>query len=141
MSTLEKAIQIAAIAHSGQKDKAGEPYILHPLKVMMHVKTEEERIVAVLHDVVEDSEFTIQDLENEGFDQNILFAVDALTKRKGETKIDAAKRAAENKIARMVKLADNKENSDLTRIKNPNERDFARLEEYKIVREILESFE
>ena len=139
MSTLEKAIQIAVIAHSGQKDKAGEPYILHPLKVMMHVKTEEERIVAVLHDVVEDSNFTIQDLENEGFAQTILNAVDALTKRKGETKIDAAKRAAQNKIARIVKLADNKENSDLTRIKNPTKRDFERLEEYKKVRVILES--
>ena len=139
MSTLEKAIQIAAIAHSGQKDKSGEPYILHPLKVMMHVKKEEEQIVAALHDVVEDSGITIQELKNEGFSQNILDAVDALTKRKGETKIEAAKRAAQNKIARIVKLADNKENSDITRIKNPTKRDFERLEEYKIVRFILES--
>ena len=96
MSTLEKAIQIAVIAHTGQKDKSGEPYILHPLKVMMHVKTEEARIVAVLHDVVEDSEITLQDLKNNGFTQNIVDAVDALTKRKGETKIDAAKRAVQN---------------------------------------------
>ncbi|MGG6293844.1 phosphohydrolase [Leptolyngbya sp. AN02str] len=141
MSTLEKAIQIAAIAHTGQIDKAGETYILHPLKVMMRVETEAERIVAVLHDVVEDSDFTLEDLEKAGFSQEILEAVDALTKRAGETRLDAAKRAAQNKIARVVKLADNAENSDSTRIKKPTQRDFERLEEYAKVRELLENFQ
>lgn len=137
MSTLEKAIQIAAIAHSGQVDKAGEKYILHPIRVMLRMTTETERIVAILHDVVEDSAFTLSDLANEGFSSEILDAVDALTKRPGETRLDAAKRAAANPIARLVKLADNAENSDISRIKNPTEKDLQRLEEYKAVLKIL----
>ncbi len=141
MSTLEKAIQIAAIAHAGQYDKAGEKYILHPIRVMLRVSSETEQIVAVLHDVIEDSEFTLEDLEKEGFSNEILVAIDALTKRTGETRIDAAKRAAANPIARLVKLADNAENSDITRIKNPSEKDLARSEEYKQVRAILTKHE
>lgn len=137
MSTLEKAIQIAAMAHAGQLDKAGEKYILHPIRVMLQVATEEEKIAAMLHDVVEDSGFTLEKLREEGFSDDILEAVDALTKRPGETRIEAAERAAENNIARTVKLADNADNSDLSRIKNPTKKDLARLEEYKKVRVIL----
>lgn len=141
MSTLEKAIQIAAAAHAGQFDKAGEKYILHPIRVMLQVATEEEKIVAMLHDVVEDSEFTLEKLREEGFSDAILEAVDTLTKRVGETRIEAAKRAAANHIACAVKLADNTDNSDLYRIKNPTEKDRARLEEYKKVRTILQNRE
>jgi (p)ppGpp synthase/HD superfamily hydrolase len=96
-----------------------------------------ERIVVVLHDVVEDSEVTLDLLGAEGFSQDVLSAVDALTKRRGETRIGAARRAKQNPIALLVKLADNAENMDLSRIKAPTERDYARLEEYKVVREIL----
>jgi (p)ppGpp synthase/HD superfamily hydrolase len=116
MSTLEKAIQIAAKAHEGQTDKVGEHYILHPLRVMLKFDTDAERIVAVLHDVVEDSEITFYDLKQAGFSDEILAAIDALTKRPGESKIDAAKRASENKLACYVKLRDNLDNLDINRI-------------------------
>jgi len=137
MSTLERAIAIAAQAHSGQLDKAGQPYILHPLRVMFRVENLTEKIVAVLHDVVEDSPVTLDQLAKEGFAAEIVAAVQALTKQKGETRLEAAKRAAANSIARTVKLADNAENMDISRIASPTPKDYQRLEEYKKVREIL----
>lgn len=137
MATLERAIEIAASAHAGQVDKAGEPYILHPLQVMLRVTSMQERMVAVLHDVVEDTDVCLQDLISEGFPSDVISAIEALTKRAGESRIQAAERAAANAIARQVKLADNAENMDLRRISNPTERDYARLEEYKAVRELL----
>lgn len=137
MATLERAIQISAEAHAGQIDKAGQPYILHPIRVMLRMSTDDERIVAVLHDVVEDSDYSISDLAGEGFSVAILEAVEALTKGPGETRVDAAHRAARNPLARKVKLADNAENMDLTRIANPTERDFSRIKEYEEVRQIL----
>lgn len=137
MSSLERAIAIASTAHSGQRDKAGQPYILHALRVMFAVNTEDERITAVLHDVVEDSDVTLAQLKAEGFSAAVLAAVDALTKRPGESRIEAAARAARNQVALRVKLADNAENMDLTRISTPTEKDFARLEEYKKVRAVL----
>ncbi len=137
MSTLERAIAIAAEAHAGQTDKGGQPYILHPLRVMLRVDGKSEQIAAVLHDVVEDSPFTLAQLAAEGFHPEVLTALDALTKRPGESRIEAARRAAVNPIARVVKLADNAENSDLSRIPNPGPKDYERLEEYKQVRAIL----
>lgn len=138
MSTLERAIEIAVRAHAGQKDKGGEPYILHPLRVMLRMRTEAERIVAVLHDVVEDSAFTMDDLRSEGFAEDVIEALDALTKRPGESRIDAAKRAARVPLARAVKLADNADNSDLSRIPEPTAKDLARMEEYRNIHKILE---
>ncbi|MEC7121286.1 MAG: HD domain-containing protein [Pseudomonadota bacterium] len=137
MATLEKALQISAKAHENQVDKAGQPYILHPIRVMLRVQTEAERITALLHDVIEDTDITLDDLALAGFSVEILAAVDALTKRKGETRLEAAARAVNNPIARIVKIADNSENMDLSRIENPTERDFARIEEYKAVRDLL----
>ena len=138
VNSLERAIQIAVTAHAGQTDKGGEPYILHPLRVMFRMDTLEEKIVAVLHDVVEDSEWTIEAIEREGFPEPVLFALEALTKRPGEDRISAAHRAAANQLARAVKLADNAENSDLSRIENPTAKDLERLEQYRQVRKILE---
>jgi len=137
MSMLERAIAIAAAAHTGQVDKAGQPYILHPLRVMLRVTSEHERIAAVLHDVVEDTDVSLDRLIAEGFPSEVISAVEALTKRPGESRMDAAHRAAANEVSRKVKLADNAENMDLSRIQNPSPRDFARIEEYKAVREIL----
>ncbi|NGZ83904.1 HD domain-containing protein [Duganella aceris] len=137
MATLERAIAIAAEAHAGQVDKAGQPYILHPLRVMLRVASDHERMAAVLHDVVEDTGVSLPQLEAEGFAPQVVAAVEALTKRPGESRLDAAQRAAADPIARRVKLADNAENMDLTRIPHPSERDYARVEEYKLVREIL----
>ena len=137
MSTLERAIEIAAQAHAGQVDKAGAPYILHPLRVMLRMEDTEARIAAVLHDVVEDSDWTLEDLAREGFSEAVLRAVDALTKRPGEDRLDAARRAARDPLARAVKLADNAENSDLGRIAAPTAKDYARLAQYHEVRRML----
>lgn len=139
VATLEKAIEIAAKAHAGQTDKAGNAYILHPLRVMLRVQTEEEMMAAVLHDVVEDTAISLEDLRREGFYERVVAAVDALTKRQGETRLEAAKRAAADPIARVVKLADNAENMDLSRIPNPTERDLRRLEKYAEVRKLLKA--
>lgn len=137
MSTLERAIQIAAAAHAGQVDKAGQPYILHPLRVMLRVQGLHERMAAVLHDVVEDSPVTLAELAAEGFPAPVLQAVAALTKLPGETRLAAAGRAAADPLACAVKLADNAENMDLSRIPCPSEKDFARLQEYQAVRALL----
>jgi len=104
---------------------------------MLTLTREDERIVGVLHDVVEDTSVSLTQLKSEGFSSEILAAIDALTKRPGETRIEAAARAAKNPIALRVKLADNSENMDLSRIANPTAEDAARLEEYKEVRALL----
>lgn len=137
MPTIERAIEIAANAHAGQRDKAGQPYIFHPLRVMFRVNGEHEQMAAVLHDVVEDTAITIDDLAREGFPSEVLRAIAALTKLPGETRLEAAARAAADPIARKVKLADNAENMDLSRIPNPTEKDYARCREYEEVRALL----
>ena len=131
------AIEIAARAHAGQIDKAGQPYILHPVRVMLRVLGEHERMAAVLHDVVEDTSVTLEQLQREGFPGEVILAVRALTKNPGESRLEAAARAAVNPVARAVKLADNAENMDLSRISNPTQRDFDRLKEYEEVRALL----
>lgn len=137
MSTLERAIEIAARAHAGQVDKAGAPYILHPLRVMMSLTTLEERIVGVLHDVVEDTAVTLDDLRREGFDATVVAAVDAVTKGPSDKGSGWAAyeafvlRAAANPIGRRVKIADMTDNVDLSRIPCPTEKDLARVEKYR----------
>lgn len=137
MPTLENAIALAATAHAGQIDKAGQPYILHPLRVMLSVQTLHQRMAAVLHDVVEDTAVTFEDLVRAGYPEPVLTAVKALTKLPGESRLDAAVRAKRDPISRIVKLADNADNMDLSRIGNPTEKDFARLREYQQVRQFL----
>ncbi|NUT79219.1 HD domain-containing protein [Pseudomonas sp. C1C7] len=129
--TLEHAIAIAAGAHTGQVDKGGSPYILHALRVMLKVDSLEERIVAVLHDVVEDCDIGLDELREEGFSETVLAAIDSLTKRPGEAYEDFIARAAQNPIGRVVKLADLEENSDLSRISNPGWDDLERVEKYR----------
>jgi guanosine-3',5'-bis(diphosphate) 3'-pyrophosphohydrolase len=107
MSTLERAIEIAARAHAGQFDPVGEPYILHPLRMMLALNSPESQIAAILHDVMEKSdEWTLERLRLEGFSADVLEAVEALTKTPGETFEDLVKRAGRNKIGRQVKVAD-----------------------------------
>ena len=137
MSTIEKAIEIAARAHAGQVDKAGAPYIFHPLRLMLAVKTPFEKMAAVLHDTVEDTTVTPVDLRDAGFPPEVVNAVEALTKRNGESRLEAALRAAMDPISLIVKLADVTDNMDLGRIANPTEKDFARLKEYEQVKELL----
>ena len=129
--TLERAIAIAATAHAGQLDKGGAPYILHPLKVMLRMTSLEERIVAVLHDVVEDCAISLDDLRKEGFSEEVLSAIESVTKVPGESYEDFVERAAQNPIGRVVKLADLEENSDLSRIASPSWEDLERVEKYR----------
>ncbi|AWY38563.1 HD domain-containing protein [Pseudomonas putida] len=129
--TLEHAIAIAAGAHAGQVDKGGSPYILHALRVMLKVDSPEERIVAVLHDVVEDCDISLDELREEGFSETVLAAIDSLTRRPDEAYEDFIARAAQDPIGRVVKLADLEENSDLSRIANPGWDDLERVEKYR----------
>jgi (p)ppGpp synthase/HD superfamily hydrolase len=131
MSTLERAIALAAASHAGQVDKAGAPYILHPLRVMLRQTGTDERIAAVLHDTVEDCGWTPERLRQEGFSAAVVAAVEALTKRPGEEYESAIRRAAADPIARAVKLADLADNSNLSRIANPTDEDRARVEKYR----------
>ncbi len=131
MSTLERAIAIAAQAHLGQVDKAGSPYILHPLRVMMRLHSTEERIVGVLHDVLEDTAVSIAELRNEGFSEEVLSALAAVTKNEGEDYESFVRRAAQNPIAKNVKMADLLDNSDLGRLSTVTPKDHERVLKYR----------
>jgi (p)ppGpp synthase/HD superfamily hydrolase len=132
MSTLERAIAIAADGHAGVTDKGGAPYILHPLRMMLSLSSPDERIVAVLHDVCEDCEgWTLNRLRDEGFSPHIIAALDSVTKRDGEDYEAFTLRAAANPVGRRVKLADLADNCDLSRISTPTEKDYARIEKYR----------
>ena len=115
-ATLEDAIALAAALHYGQRDKAGEAYILHPLRLMMAVEGDVARMVAVLHDVVEDSEFDLEDLEERGYPAAVIEAVDHLTRRDGEPYEDFVERVAQHPLATTVKLADLEDNMDMRRL-------------------------
>ncbi len=130
MATLEDAIQIAAEAHNGQKDKAGAAYILHPLRMMMRMKTEAEMITAILHDVVEDTDWTIEKLRERGFSEEVLEAVECVTNRKGESYEQFIERAGKNPIARQVKIADLEDNMNIQRIGEISPKDLERLGKY-----------
>lgn len=135
MATIERALQIAAKAHEGQKDKEGLPYVLHPLRVMMAVEGEEAQVVAVLHDVVEDTPVTLDDLRQAGFSEAVLAAVQCVTHHKDEPYADYVVRCKGNEVARRVKLADLGDNSRLDRtILRPQrlQQDLARIRRYAL---------
>lgn len=138
ISAVEIAIGLALAAHRGQADKGGQPYILHPLRVMLEMTTEQDRIVAVLHDVVEDSpSIRLPEIEA-AFGVRIAAAVDALTKRGGESYDDYLSRVRADDIATRVKLADLKDNCDLSRLgRAPTDSDRKRLDKYLRARAIL----
>ncbi len=140
MPTLEDAISLAVGAHRGRKDKAGVAYILHPLRVMLRMRTKDQRIVAVLHDVIEDTNYTPEDLRKAGYSQKILRSLDYLTKRDGEEYEEFIMRVKHNPLARKVKIADLKDNLDLKRIKKPKQRDLIRMEKYRrALKELLKT--
>jgi len=149
---LENAIKIAVEAHTGQVDKGGNPYILHPLRVMLSLNTEEQRIVSVLHDVVEDcAGWSWERLEAEGFSEEIIQALKSVSKTPEEEakyrslpedqKLDHylqfIERAKANKIGRQVKAADIKDNLDISRIDEITQRDIHRLNRYKAALKLL----
>lgn len=138
-SQSEKAYKIAKRAHLGQVDKAGEDYIKHPEKVASFVKTDEEKVVAYLHDVIEDTELTLEDLYEYGFSKEVLEAVDIITKKGGENYQSYLNSVKKNKLARAVKLADLRHNSDLTRLTEVTEKDIKRKEKYQKAIDFLNS--
>jgi (p)ppGpp synthase/HD superfamily hydrolase len=127
---LEKAIAIAVEAHRGQKDRYGISYILHPIRVMCRLDDVTERTVAILHDVVEDTDWTLKDLEEEGFPRQIIEALDSVTKRKAEPYEGFVQRSARNSLGRKVKLADLEDNMDLRRFREVTDDDKGRLQKY-----------
>jgi len=132
MSTLERAIVIAVEAHSGQVDKAGSPYILHPLRVMLSLQSNDERIVGVLHDVCEDCPgWDFDRLRDEGFSQIVIDALRSVTKIEGEQYEAFVLRASRNRVGKAVKMADLVDNSDISRIAEPTERDRKRIAKYE----------
>jgi (p)ppGpp synthase/HD superfamily hydrolase len=128
---LAHAIRIAAEAHEGQVDKAGQPYILHVMRVMFGCTSPEAQVAAALHDVVEDTDWTLDDLRREGFTETVVQTVDALTRREGEEYFEFARRAAATPLGREVKRADLLDNMDIRRIANPSEKDWERLKRYR----------
>lgn len=131
MSNLNVAIKLAADAHLGQFDKTGDPYILHSLRVMMQLETEAERIVGVLHDVLEDTKVKVTELLKQGFSGQVIEALESVTRRNEETYFEFVQRAKQNEIGRKVKLADLKDNMDWNRIKEPTEDDMKRMQKYQ----------
>lgn len=127
---LEKAIHIAVEAHAGQLDKAGKAYILHPIRVMLYGRTEEEMICGILHDVIEDTPVSIEMLRLEGFSEPVLQALDAISKRVGEKYSDFIERVAENELATIVKLNDLHDNMNRDRIKEYKRADERRHAKY-----------
>lgn len=113
---LAKALNIAYSAHQGQIDKGGIPYIQHPIRVALNCLTDDEKIVALLHDVIEDTSVTVEELINEGFNQNIIDAIISLTKKNGEDYMTFIRRVSSNELATLVKIQDLKDNMDLRRL-------------------------
>ena len=133
MSTLGKAIALAAESHKDQKDKAGKAYILHPLRMMMRLKTNDEElmIIAILHDVVEDDPMVdLSTLRFMGFSERVVHGVDGVTRRDNESYDDFIIRCAKNPASKKIKLEDLRDNSDITRLKGIGKRDIERMEKY-----------
>lgn len=136
MSQIETAMSIALKAHKGQVDKAGAAYILHPLRIMGKMTNDSERVVALLHDVLEDSSYTAEDLLEEGISSEIVDAVIALTKALDSKGVPIAYekyliQVKSNPLACRVKLADLEDNMDLSRLNTVTEKDLKRLEKYQ----------
>lgn len=130
MANLARAIALASQAHVEQREKSGAPYIMHPLRLMLRMETEAEMIVAILHDVVEDTPWTFDQLRNEGFSEEVIAALDCVTRRSTETYEQFVDRARDNAIARKVKLADLEDNMDLRRLPDLTPKSLDRMKKY-----------
>ena len=130
MATLERAIEIAVEAHKGQKDKAGIPYVLHPLRLMFKMESNNEKIAALLHDVVEDSDWTLDDLKKEGFNSDVIEAVSLLTRDEKDSYDEFVQKTVSNPISKNVKIADINDNLDLNRLNVIMDKDIARIKKY-----------
>ena len=135
------AIKIAYKAHMDQNDRSGIPYILHPLHVAEQMKDETTTIVALLHDVVEDTSVTLDDLRRYGFSKEVLDAIEVLTHKDGVKYLDYIRTVANNPVARKVKVEDIRHNTDLTRTTNMNDKVFKKLPIYQEALEILKQMD
>lgn len=142
---LNVMLVLATGAHADQYDKGGNPYILHPLKVMHYLKSEDEELqcIALGHDIIEDTNVTYADLRKAGFSDRIIDGIRALTKLPGETYDEYKERVFENRDAMLVKMADLRHNTDIRRLKGVSEKDIQRVAKYHIfyteIREKLEN--
>ncbi len=136
-----KALQLAKEAHKNQFDKAGKPYLEHLLTVANGLSNDTEKVVALLHDIVEDTEYTLNDLRLKGFPEDVVMAVDSITKRNGESYDNYLHRVSQNPIATHVKLVDLAHNMDLERLSIITEKDKKRAEKYKYAIEFLRNQE
>ena len=129
---LDTAIAVTAVEFEGKLDKGGVPYILHCITVMEGVKQLGSKVMqaAVMHDLVEDTKWTLDDLRKKGFDEEVVSLVDKVTHRKGETYDDYLDRVAPCPKARAIKLADLDHNSQIHRMKGLRDKDFERLAKY-----------
>jgi (p)ppGpp synthase/HD superfamily hydrolase len=139
MSTLERAVSIAVDAHRGQRDRVGQPYLLHPIRVMLRMESTDDQIVAVLHDVVERSDWTFDRLRDEGFSARIVDAIDSLTRRDEEAYEEYILRVSTNRIGRRVKLADLRDKCDRIDLEKPAEDGEERLSRFRRAMAVLEA--
>ena len=128
---LHKAIIIAFEAHQGQSSINGEPYILHPLRLLIKAKSNEERIIAILHDVIEKTNISLADLKNKGFDQNIISSIDSLSRKRGESYVDYIGRLMQNRISVKIKLLDLDDNIKMHSENNDNGIYDVKINQYK----------
>lgn len=131
MSNFQRALEIAVEAHSGQLDRAGQPYILHPMRLVMKMQANEERIVAALHDVAEDAKaWPLERIAGEGFSDDVMSALVLLTKPKGADYALYVKAIKASDLACKVKIADLEDNMDITRFKHYDEKSLKNVEKY-----------
>ena len=135
----KKAMNIAYDAHHGQYDKGGGPYIFHPIHLAEQMKTEEECIVALLHDVLEDSDFTQKDMLEFGIPFEIVSRCEIITRGKDESYMNFVRRCGDEKIVRCVKMADLLHNMDLTRLNEITDKDLQRIKKYHKAYKYLET--
>ena len=134
----KKAMKLCFSAHKDQVDKSGLPYVFHPFHLAEQMEDEDTTIVALLHDVVEDTKVTFADLAQIGFSQQVIEAIQVMTHPEGVPYMEYVARIKENPIARRVKLADLRHNSDLSRLDHVDEKALARVEKYHVAMELLE---
>lgn len=137
----KKAMNLMFELHKNQKEKSGVPYVFHPWHVAESMDDENSTIVALLHDSVEDTDITLDELRNEGFPEEVIEAIALMTHADGVSYMDYVKALAHNPIARKVKLADLRHNSDITRLNEITEKDLERVEKYKQAIKYLERIE
>ena len=135
----KKAMRLCFAAHAGQLDKGGVPYVFHPFHVAEQMEDELSTVVALLHDVVEDTDYTMEDLAQMGFPERALSALKLLTHDKRVPYLDYVAAIRHDPIARAVKLADLRHNSDLSRLSNPDASALARVEKYRRAIALLEA--